>query len=283
MTPEPAEHLTESELAPVRAAFERWSRIVRLRSEQGVQDETEFIQQELDDLWDGFANGWAAQAPTVGAPPDEQVVWFHGTSNENAEVIRKEGFRVGTYFAHHMEDAVKFGGPHVFFVKVHFNVEAERWQVTCSNPIPASAIQDEQIVLSGAEAPREHLPEQLDEIALDLIQNDAFSRRGIELDSKSYRVLMEALQAAAKLGMPREQAPRWIPVEEKLPKEGVLVLAWFHEEYRPAYWRSRLAEIRNGHWRPEGGDGDFDDHITHWQPLPDPPGASQAANGGQDG
>lgn len=41
---------------------------------------------------------------------------FHGTSAENARKIRQDGFREWTYFAHHLEDAVAFGGGHVFEV-----------------------------------------------------------------------------------------------------------------------------------------------------------------------
>jgi hypothetical protein len=69
-----------------------------------------------------------------------QSVWFHGTSEKNALSIEREGFRTGTWFARHMEDAVAFGGPIVMFVKVTFDKAPMRWQVCSSNAIPATAI-----------------------------------------------------------------------------------------------------------------------------------------------
>lgn len=76
------------------------------------------------------------------APTPPQRVWFHGTSPEKASLIEKDGFAEGTWFAAHMEDAVAFGGPCVFFVKVTFESEpADKWQVCCSNALPASTIE----------------------------------------------------------------------------------------------------------------------------------------------
>ena len=66
-------------------------------------------------------------------------VWFHGTRTwTSVAKIRDEGFKEGTYFARHMEDAVIMGGAHIFFVRVAF--EGNDWQACCSNRIPASAI-----------------------------------------------------------------------------------------------------------------------------------------------
>ena len=70
----------------------------------------------------------------------KQKIWFHGTSHKNAESIKREGFRVGSWFARHMEDAVEFGGPVVFAVKVTFGRTPMRWQACCSNPLPPSII-----------------------------------------------------------------------------------------------------------------------------------------------
>jgi hypothetical protein len=71
-----------------------------------------------------------------------QIIWFHGTSRKNVDGILKNGFRKGTWFARHMEDAVTFGGPVVFFVKVTFEKTPMRWQVCSSNTIRASAIKN---------------------------------------------------------------------------------------------------------------------------------------------
>lgn len=69
----------------------------------------------------------------------------------------------------------------------------------------------------------------------------------------------------------------WISVKDRLPIESVLdkpnvVLAWFNWG-RPNDWHRphQMAELINGHWRPCGGNGNFDDYVTHWMPLPEPP------------
>ena len=62
---------------------------------------------------------------------------------------------------------------------------------------------------------------------------------------------------------------KWTPCTEALPVERNLVLIW----YRCAVseWRVSMGEHVSGHWRPEGGNGNFDDYVTHWMPLPEPP------------
>ena len=39
---------------------------------------------------------------------------WHGTNQQNAEKILKEGFKAWTYFACHFEDAIEFGSDFVF-------------------------------------------------------------------------------------------------------------------------------------------------------------------------
>jgi hypothetical protein len=98
----------------------------------------------LDSLCRTCDHDWhAASVPATTLPSeDTQVVWFHGTSKENGEIISREGFKPGTWFARHMEDAVALGGPYVFFVKVHFaDTKPYGWQVLCENALPASAIE----------------------------------------------------------------------------------------------------------------------------------------------
>lgn len=76
-----------------------------------------------------------------------QKIWYHGTtSKRKAASIRRTGFRAGSWFARHMEDAVKFGGKYVFSVRVRFDRTPLRWQVQCINEIPASAIDSLHIV-----------------------------------------------------------------------------------------------------------------------------------------
>lgn len=83
-----------------------------------------------------------------------QRVWFHGTNYRTALKIEKEGFRAGTYFARHMEDAVEFGGPCIFWVRVQFVSTPLRWQVCSANKIPASAIWKRVDVVRKREAGR---------------------------------------------------------------------------------------------------------------------------------
>jgi len=70
-----------------------------------------------------------------------QKIWFHGTKLKNVNLILRGGFRKGTWFARHMEDAVKFGGPVVFCVKITFSKVPMRWQICCINALPAKSIQ----------------------------------------------------------------------------------------------------------------------------------------------
>lgn len=88
-----------------------------------------------------------------------QTVWFHGTTPEIAAIIEREGFKEGTWFAAHMEDAVGYGGPCVFFVKVTFPKErAYSWQVCCINSLPSSTIQNRYDFLKASVSEPEHPP-----------------------------------------------------------------------------------------------------------------------------
>lgn len=62
-------------------------------------------------------------------------IWFHGTSGTKAKSIQKSGyFDKGTWFAKHLEDALAFGGLHVFWVLLDFG-ESKDWQVLCGNKV----------------------------------------------------------------------------------------------------------------------------------------------------
>jgi len=74
---------------------------------------------------------------------------------------------------------------------------------------------------------------------------------------------------------PEGEMPRtdWISVKDRLPEESSsgkrnIVLIWFCD---PDGWHVNLGEISTGHWRPIGGNGNFDDRVTHWMPLPTKP------------
>ena len=85
----------------------------------------------------------------------------------------------------------------------------------------------------------------------------------------------------------RAQLLRWIPVEERLPKYGVRVLAtdmyeeddctgiWTREEYPD--------DPEDGCWIDDRGWWHAFDEVTHWMPLPGRPEAEKALEAMKDG
>ena len=61
-----------------------------------------------------------------------------------------------------------------------------------------------------------------------------------------------------------DEASNWIPVDERLPEEDIRVLVWVGEnnQYFPNIDTDRLHEAMWVRWN---------EHITHWMPLPEPP------------
>lgn len=64
----------------------------------------------------------------------------------------------------------------------------------------------------------------------------------------------------------------WISVKDRLPNEGVMVLANV-EHYRPPV---SVGEFSGGHWTlvcnmGTVNDMDYDSVPSHWMPLPPPP------------
>jgi len=70
----------------------------------------------------------------------------------------------------------------------------------------------------------------------------------------------------------KENVMAWISVKKRLPPEHERVLIWWHDNdpSGPKYY-ARFGEINCGHWRPDGGNGNFDDRVSHWQPVPEAP------------
>jgi hypothetical protein len=93
---------------------------------------------------------------------------------------------------------------------------------------------------------------------------------GSEIVCAKYRLL--ELESVAPQSAPGAQ---WISVEERLPEPNRRVMVWYCEEMKHGTKRYgvRFGEISCGHWRPDGGNGNFDDRVTHWQELPAPPGS----------
>ncbi len=74
---------------------------------------------------------------------NKQRTYWHGTNNKkNVERILNKGFKPDTWFAFHLEDAIKFGGKYVFEVKldVHKPNPAYDWQILFAETIPPENI-----------------------------------------------------------------------------------------------------------------------------------------------
>lgn len=67
------------------------------------------------------------------------LICFHGTNKKNAYKILKEGFKKGTFFAKHLEDAICFGGKYVFEV-VFPNRLPDDWQFYIAKPVKPDKI-----------------------------------------------------------------------------------------------------------------------------------------------
>jgi len=73
----------------------------------------------------------------------DQIIAYHGTTRTNAESIAEKGFRVGTYFAYDIDDALYFGGPFVFAAKFQasgFRGLSDGWQFHLRDPLSPKSI-----------------------------------------------------------------------------------------------------------------------------------------------
>lgn len=100
---------------------------------------------ELADYASRIANRNEAKLETQPATEELQI-WYHGTSAENASAVRATGFLADTWFSRDMGSAYKFGGPHVFLVRVSFDDAPLGWQAHSLNHIPATAIIEEVFI-----------------------------------------------------------------------------------------------------------------------------------------
>ncbi len=67
-------------------------------------------------------------------------IWYHGTTKKNASDVLKNGFQPGTYFAKHLEDALRFGGNRVFEVMFPESYDCDEWQMIIGDHYPVSNI-----------------------------------------------------------------------------------------------------------------------------------------------
>jgi hypothetical protein len=65
-------------------------------------------------------------------------ICYHGTNRVNAKSIVKRGFLPCTYFSAHLEDALGYGGNHVF--EVAFHKAPDSWQLMCPVRVQTSMI-----------------------------------------------------------------------------------------------------------------------------------------------
>lgn len=69
------------------------------------------------------------------------VILFHGTSEANSKEIFLSGFKEGTYFAKHLEDAIEYGGPYVFWVFFeHLDQKKLGWEYIIDTPVQPDKI-----------------------------------------------------------------------------------------------------------------------------------------------
>ena len=69
-------------------------------------------------------------------------IWYHGTNEANARSILKTGLKENSYLAAHLEDALAFGGPHVFeFALDEYKISMYHgWQIKTKVVLPSDNI-----------------------------------------------------------------------------------------------------------------------------------------------
>ncbi len=89
-----------------------------------------------------------------------KCICYHGTNEKAAQLILKEGFKPDTWFARHLEDAVGYGGSHIFEVRFNVNGLPSNWQFhdlewVSADRIVAYYIIDKRTIFSSEELRRE--------------------------------------------------------------------------------------------------------------------------------
>jgi len=101
----------------------------------------------------------------------KKVICYHGTNAKNAKSILKTGFNKETYFARHLEDALGYGGSHVFgvvFQKDDLPIEVDNWQFrTWDEVVPPDRIQFYSVFRETKILDNEELGEEVFESNMD--------------------------------------------------------------------------------------------------------------------
>lgn len=109
-----------------------------------------YMYQCNDCGWRGERYRNIKTCSTCGAPitriPKFQCC-YHGTDLLAAKQIEKEGFKAGTWFAVHMEDAVKHGMGHIFEVELESNKIPKGWQFHKDTPTSTDQIRAHYVVI----------------------------------------------------------------------------------------------------------------------------------------
>ena len=105
----------------------------------------EEMNSELYALWQN--SGWTAEEFLCEAKlavlkrTKRLKICYHGTDAETADIIAEKGFKPGTYFGEHLEDALGFGGPYVFEVCFpQDTTSVSGWQFTIEERVPVDRI-----------------------------------------------------------------------------------------------------------------------------------------------
>ena len=113
--------------------------------------------------------------------------------------------------------------------------------------------------------------------AADRIANQSTHIAALQQEIENLRGQNKQLREAAAL-VAKESAEllerRWIPVEERLPENGVRVLAFnmrAKNKYIGIWTREKDPGDGNDCWFDSAGWWYAFDEITHWMPLPEPP------------
>jgi len=83
---------------------------------------------------------WKVTVSRGIAQKPKKAIMYHGTSQEDAAKILKSGFEAKTYFARHLEDAIGYGGSHVFEVAMPEELNQDKWQIIASKKVPKERI-----------------------------------------------------------------------------------------------------------------------------------------------